>query len=92
MPDDFDIEGYRKAIEQEFEATRTQYSDAKELLEAHTCDAAAQIIIIMNHSPDARVRLSAARYLLDNTLFAQAADEDALKGFIDKLNAEAPKP
>jgi hypothetical protein len=83
----FDLEAYKKAIEEEFEKSYDETSDAQELLTAHAQDAALQVVVIMNHCPDPRLRFRAATYLLDNTIFAKGNNEDSLRKFLEGLNA-----
>ena len=84
----FDLEAYKKAIEEEFAKNPEKYETAQQILEESAPAAALQLVVIMQHCPDPRVRLSASKYLLDNTVFAKDGDEDSLRNFLSNLNAK----
>jgi hypothetical protein len=85
--ENFDLEAYKKALEEEFQSNGNHASEAKTMLENHAPRAAMAIMALMEHAFDARVRLNAAKYILDNTVFSVPKDEEELKDFLKDLKS-----
>jgi len=77
---------YKRAVEKEFELRE---GTAERIFEEAQEDAANTIVALAKSAPSDSLRLRAAQYILDTTVFKVRHDEDDLTKLLDKMKGEA---
>ena len=80
-----DLERYKKALEEEFER---EQGEALAIFKNHEAEAAQKIIALIQHSENPHIRLKAAMYVLNSTVFAKKGDDDSLAEFLKEMEAK----
>lgn len=79
---------YKRAVEEEF---RMRQGSAEKVFEDAQEDAANTIVGLAKSAPSDHIRLRAAQYILDSTVFKVKHDEDDLTKLLDKMKGESSK-
>ncbi len=80
------LDKYKEALEQEFER---EQGEALSIFRNKESVAAKKIVELIEHSENPHIRLKAAMYILDSTVFAKKSGDDSLQEFLDKMGAES---
>lgn len=77
-----EVAKYKLAVEQEFEARKT---DAEKVFEDHAVVAAEAIVTLAETADSPNVRLKANTYILDRTIFKDDGEESDLIKFLNTV-------